>query len=206
MKRRWTTLACALCLCAGLALPAAAAGSFVDVPAGAWYEAQVYEAAEKGYMTGVDSTHFAPLDNVTRATVVTVLWRMEGKPAASALSGFSDVAAGDWYAQSIAWAKEKGIADGNGKGGFDPDKNVTRQELAVLLTRYDEYKGVKLAEGALNLFNDANQISSWAKEGMQHAIGMGWLEGSNGKIDPNGLASRAQLAVLLDRMATPAAG
>lgn len=206
MKRRWTTLACTLCLCAGLALPAAAAGSFVDVPAGAWYEAQVYEAAEKGYMTGVDSTHFAPLDNVTRATVVTVLWRMEGKPAASAPSGFSDVAAGDWYAQSIAWAKEKGIADGNGKGGFDPDKNVTRQELAVLLTRYDEYKGVKLAEGALNLFNDANQISSWAKEGMQHAIGMGWLEGSNGKIDPNGLASRAQLAVLLDRMATPAAG
>ena len=206
MKRRWTTLACALCLCAGLALPAAAAGNFVDVPAGAWYEAQVYEAAEKGYMTGVDSTHFHPLDNVTRATVVTVLWRMEGKSAASAPSGFSDVAAGDWYAQSIAWAKEKGIADGNGKGGFDPDKNVTRQELAVLLTRYDEYKGVKLAEGALNLFNDANQISSWAKEGMQHAIGMGWLEGSNGKIDPNGLASRAQLAVLLDRMATPAAG
>lgn len=75
-----------------------------------------------------------------------------------------------------------------------------------MLARYDEYKGVKLAEGALNLFSDANQISSWAKEGMQHAIGMGWLEGSGGKINPNGLASRAQLAVLLDRMATPAAG
>ena len=206
MKKRWTALACTLCLCAGLTLPAAAAGSFVDVPAGAWYEAQVYEAAENGYMTGVDSTHFAPLSSVTRATVVTVLWRMEGSPAPASSSGFSDVAADAWYAQAIAWAKEKGIADGNGKGGFDPDRNVTRQELAVLLTRYDQYKGVTLAEGALNLFYDANQISSWAKEGVQHAVGMGWLEGSEGKINPNGVASRAQLAVLLERMATPAMG
>ena len=91
-------------------------------------------------------------------------------------------------------------------GGFDPDRNVTRQELAVLLTRYDQYKGVTLVEGALNLFYDANQISSWAKEGVQHAVGMGWLEGSEGKINPNGVASRAQLAVLLERMATPAMG
>lgn len=206
VKKRWTALACTLCLCTALALPASAAGSFVDVPDGAWYAPQVYEAAEKGYMTGVDSTHFAPLSNVTRATVVTVLWRMEGSPAPAASSGFSDVAADAWYAKAIAWAKEKGIADGNGKGGFDPDKNVTRQELAVLLTRYDQYKGVALAEGALNLFYDANQISAWAKEGVQHAVGMGWLEGSGGKINPNGLASRAQLAVLLDRMVTPAKG
>lgn len=205
MKRRWTTLACALCLCAGLVLPAAAAG-YVDVPTGSWYEAAVNEAAENGYMTGVDSTHFAPLANVTRATVVTVLWRMEGSPAASSAASFSDVAADAWYAKAIAWAKEKGIADGDGKGGFSPDKNVTREELAVLLTRYDQYKGVSLAEGALNLFYDANQISSWAKEGVQHAVGMGWLEGSEGKINPSGLASRAQLAVLLDRMATPAKG
>ena len=206
VKKKWTALACALSLCVGLALPAAAAGNFVDVPDGAWYTAEVNAAAEKGYMTGVDSTHFVPLGNVTRATVITVLWRMEGSPAPAASSSFSDVAADAWYAQAIAWGKEKGIADGNGKGGFDPDRNVTRQELAVLLTRYDQYKGVKLAEGALNLFSDANKISDWAKAGMQHAIGMGWLEGSGGKINPSGLASRAQLAVLLDRMATPAAG
>lgn len=196
----------ALCLCAGLVLPVSAAGGFVDVPEGAWYAGEVYEAAANGYMTGVDATHFNPLDNVTRATVVTVLWRMEGRPAASAASGFSDVADDAWYVRAIDWGKESGIATGDGEGAFHPDANVTRQELAVLLTRYDQYKGVALAEGALNLFDDANQISDWAKEGVQHAVGMGWLEGSDGKINPGGLASRAQLAVLLNRMETPAMG
>lgn len=196
----------ALCLCAGLVLPVSAAGSFVDVPEGAWYAGEVYEAAANGYMTGVDATHFNPLGNVTRATVVTVLWRMDGSPDAAAASGFADVADDAWYVQAIDWGKEAGIATGDGKGAFRPDANVTRQELAVLLTRYDQYKGVALAEGALNLFDDANQISDWAKEGVQHAVGMGWLEGSDGKINPSGLASRAQLAVLLNRMETPAMG
>ncbi len=200
------TLACALGLWAALRLPAAAAWSFADVPAGAWYEAEVYRAAEQGYMTGVDETHFNPLGNVTRGMVVTVLWRMEGSPAPSSPSGFSDVAEGAWYAQAVSWGREAGIAGGDGQGAFHPEQDVTRQELAVLLTRYDQYQGVTLAEGALNLFDDANQISDWATEGVQHAVGMGWLEGSGGEIDPDGLATRAQLAVLLDRMATPAMG
>ena len=206
MKKRWTALACALCLSAGFILPVSAAGSFVDVPGGAWYADEVYLAAEHGYMTGVDSTHFAPLANVTRATVAAVLWRMEGSPAPTGSSGFSDVADGQWYSQAIAWAKEKGIVGGDGKGAFHPDENITREELAVLLARYDQYKGVSLAEGALNLFSDASQISSWAKEGVQHAVGMGWLEGNDGKINPGGQASRAQLSVILQRMDTQAMG
>ena len=205
VKKKWAALACTLGLCAGLALPAAAA-AFVDVPAGAWYEAGVNSAAETGYMTGVDATHFAPLDNLTRGLVVTLLWRMAGRPAAAAASGFSDVAADAWYAGAVAWAREQGIAGGDGQGAFHPEQDVTRQELAVLLTRYDQYTGVTLAEGALNLFDDAAQISDWATEGVQHAVGMGWLEGSGGKIDPAGLATRAQLAVLLERMNTPAMG
>ena len=76
----------------------------------------------------------------------------------------------------------------------------------MLLARYDEYLGTPMAEGALNLFSDAGQISDWAAEGMAHAVGMGWLEGNGGKINPQGTASRAQLAVLLDRMSTPALG
>lgn len=207
MKKRWTALACALSLCAGLTLPAAAAaGTYVDVPAGAWYAEAVSQATEKGYMTGVDSTHFAPLANVTRATVVTVLWRMDGSPAPASSSGFSDVADGTWYSQAIAWAREQKIAGGDGKGAFHPDQNITREEMAVLLSRYDAYQGVDMAEGALNLFDDASTISSWAKEGVQHAVGMGWLEGTDGKLNPGGLASRAQLAAILERMDTPAMG
>lgn len=206
MKKRRTALVCAAGLCAGLTLPAAAAEAYVDVPAGAWYASAVNQVTEEGYMTGVDPTHFAPLAQVTRATVVTVLWRMDGSPTPTTASGFSDVADGMWYTQAISWAKEEKIAGGDGKGAFHPDENITREEMAVLLARYDAYQGVDMAEGALNLFNDANQISSWAKEGVQHAVGMGWLEGTDGKLSPGGLASRAQLAAILVRMDMPVMG
>ena len=143
---------------------------------------------------------------MTRATVVTVLWRMAGSPAASASAGFSDVSAGTWYAGAVDWAAQAGIAGGDGQGRFRPDDNVTRQELAVLVARYDESQGTPMAEGALNLFSDAAQISDWATDGVAHAVGMGWLEGAGGKIDPQGTASRAQLAAILERMSTPAMG
>ena len=207
MRRHWMTLLCASALAAGLALPAGAAGArFLDVPAGAWYAEAVEAAAEKGYMTGVDARHFDPEATVTRAMVVTVLWRMAGGPAAAAPSGFSDVAAGAWYAGAVDWAKQAGVAGGDGQGRFRPDAAVTRQELAVLAARYDEYMGVSMAEGALNLFGDAAQIDEWAVDGVAHAVGMGWLEGAGGEIDPQGTASRAQLAAILDRMSTPAMG
>ena len=206
LKRQWMTLLCTAALTAGLTLSAGAAGTFADVPAGAWYEEAVASAAEKGYMTGVDGTHFAPEARVTRATVVTVLWRMAGSPAASASAGFSDVSAGTWYAGAVDWAAQAGIVGGDGQGRFRPDDNVTRQELAVLVARYDESQGTPMAEGALNLFSDAAQISDWATDGVAHAVGMGWLEGAGGKIDPQGTASRAQLAAILERMSTPAMG
>lgn len=206
MMKKLTGLAAAAGLCALLCLPAAAAGSFEDVPAGAWYASAVEQMTQQGYLTGVDSLHFAPLDNVTRAMVVTVLWRMEGSPPPAGASGFADVGEDAWYAQPVAWAREQNIAGGDGQGAFRPESSVTRQELAVLLTRYDQYRGTSLAEGALNLFDDAAQISDWAVEGMRHAVGMGWLEGDGGNVSPGGLASRAQLAVILERMTTPAMG
>lgn len=206
MKQKLAALACAVCLCAGLYVPAAAAGTYSDVPGGAWYESAVESVTEDGYMTGVDETHFAPTANVTRATVVMVLWRMEGSPEGNAPATFSDVPAGAWYAQAAAWAQGAAIAQGDEAGRFRPNAYVTRQELAVFLTRYDRYKGVTLAEGALNLYSDASKIGVWAVDGMKHAVGMGWLEGSAGLINPGGVASRAQLAVILQRMTTPANG
>ena len=116
MKKRWTALACTLCLCASLTLPAAAAGGYTDVPGGAWYESAVNEVTEKGYKPGGSESQFAPTANVTRATVVTVLWRMEGSPAPTATVSFGDVSPGAWYAQPVAWAKENGIANGDSRG------------------------------------------------------------------------------------------
>ena len=154
MKRKFAALMCALTLCTGLVLPAAAAG-FTDVSA--------------------QQNHFP------------------------------DVAPDSWYAAAANWACEAEIIQGTDKGAFS-DGVVTRQELAVILTRYDEYKGRTLAEGALNLYSDANQVAAWAKDGVAHAIGMGWLEGSNGKLSPKGSTTRAQLAVILQRMNTEAMG
>lgn len=159
-----------------------------------------------GYMTGTSEAAFSPNAAVTRATVVTVLWRLEGAPAFSVEAPFPDAAAGAWYETAAAWAKGKGIAAGDDKGRFNPDSAVTRQELAVLLHRYAQYKGGDVAEGTLSLYSDAASISSWAREGMAHAVGLGLIQGSDGRIDPGGAATRAQLAVILQRLMTPAMG
>lgn len=203
MRKSLLALTCSLCLCAGLALPASAA--FADVTPGAWYEEAVEEAVAQGYMTGVDAVHFAPDAPLTRASLVTVLWRMAGSPANDGVS-FSDVSPDAWYAQAVAWAKGGAIANGGDDGTFRPNATLTREELAVFLTRYDRNQGTALATGALNLYSDAADIAPWAVDGMAHALGMGWLEGSDGKISPQGTASRAQLAVILQRMTTQAMG
>ena len=109
-------------------------------------------------------------------------------------------------AQIMAWAKENGIANGDSRGDFKPDQSVTRQELAAFLTRFDQYRGVPLAEGSLNLYSDANMTGVWAVESMRHAVGMGWLEGDGGRLLPGGVATRAQLAVILQRLTTQAMG
>lgn len=204
LKRRCAALICALTLCAGLALPASAA-NFIDVAKGSWYESAVNEVVDQGLMEGVSDTLFSPNATVTRSTVAVVLWRMEGEPTPVWRGHFPDVPINSWYGIAADWACEARIINGTDKGTFS-DGPVTRQELAVMLSRYDTYKGRDMAEGALNLYNDANQVASWAKEGVAHAIGMGWLEGSNGKLSPKGTTTRAQLAVILERMNTQAMG
>ena len=204
MKRRLLTAICAACLCAGLVLPA---GAFEDVPDSAWYAQAMVDVAQNGYMTGTGASTFSPEALVTRATVVTVLWRLDGAPDAAVAAPFPDVAAGAWYETAAAWAKGYGIAAGNDKGQFNPNAAVTRQELAVFLWRYAQYKGESLAEGVLGLYADSASVSAWAVDGMQHAVGAGLITGTNeGRLNPAGAASRAQLAVILDRLTTPAMG
>lgn len=206
MRRRLAALGCAAALCAGLILPAAAAADFTDVAAGAWYEQAVEEVAEMGLMSGVSDTLFLPDGTVTRATVAVVLWRMDGRPAAQSAGHFPDVPAESWYAAAADWACEAEIIIGTDKGLFNGDSPVTRQELAVMLSRYDAYHGQAMAEGALALYSDAGQVASWAEEGMAHAVGMGLLEGADGKLSPKDTTTRAQMAVILQRMNIQAMG
>lgn len=113
----------------------------------------------------------------------------------------------DWYAVQAAWAKGTGVAAGYADGSFGGRDLVTREQLACFLYRYAAYKGEPLAAGALGLFKDAEAVSPWAEEAVRHAVGLGVLQGSDlGTLEPQGIANRAALAVMLQRMRTPAVG
>ena len=206
MKRKLLTLVCVCGLTLSLAAGASAA-EFTDVRSGAWYEKQVQAVAEKGIMTGTTATTFAPDAYVTRATVLTVLWRMEGSPEPSGIEGFPDVKEGSWCDKAARWAKEVRIADGYDDGRLGASDQVTREQLALFLSRYTYYKGGALAEGVLSLYPDGDKVSKWAVDGMKHAVGAGLITGtSQNTLSPLGYATRAELAVILDRLMTAAQG
>ena len=206
MKRKLATLALTLCLCGGMTLTASAT-QYSDVADDAWYASAVTQVSQSGTMTGTSDTTFSPDGLVTRGTVVTVLWRLSGSPEVTDAPTFSDVSADSWYGQAVAWAQSNGVATGYTDGTFLPNAAVTREALAVFLARYDALDGSPMASGVLGLYSDSDSISDWAVESVQHAIGTGLMTGSNdGTLDPAGSATRAQLAVILQRMTTAAVG
>lgn len=197
---------CALFIAAALVLPASAA-SFTDVPDGAWYAAAVEAVSDGGVMSGTSSTTFSPDQLVTRGMVVTVLWRLSGSPAPAGASSFPDVLDWYYYADAVAWAEENGIASGRSDGAFGGGDTVTREQLAVFLYRFCAYRGEQLANGVLDHYRDVDQVQGWALEGMAHAVGAGLITGNDdGDLDPGGSATRSQLAVILQRLMTPAVG
>lgn len=203
MKKRWIALLCALCL---LPLPARADVSYPDIAGDEWFVDAVDVLTEEGIMTGLEGGVFGPYEPVTRATVITVLWRLEGSPEASVEEPFPD-AEEDWYGVQAAWAKGTGVASGYADGTFGGRDPVTREQLACFLYRYAAYKGEPLAAGALGLFKDAETVSDWAQDAVRHAVGLGILQGNDlGALVPQGVANRAALAVMLQRMQTPAVG
>ena len=174
--------------------------NFTDVKASDWFYADVKFVWERGLMNGVGGSKFAPNDTLTRAMVVQVLYNLAGKPAAGAES-FSDVAAGDWYRDAVAWAAANGIVKGMDAKTFAPMSPVTREQLAAMLFRYAVYNGMNamtLAE-YLGQFPDAGQVSDWAVSAMNWAVGQGLINGMDGKLAPKGSATRAQTAAILAR-------
>ena len=159
--------------------------SFTDVPAGSWYEEAVNYVHEKGLMNGTSSNAFSPNANTTRGMIVTILARVEGVNT----NGTS------WYAAGQKWAMDNGISDGTNMIG-----EVTREQLAAILYRYAKLKGYHVSKSAaLTAFSDADKVSGYAAEAMQWAVAEGLLQGSNGKLNPQGSATRAQVATILMR-------
>lgn len=159
--------------------------SFTDVPAGSWYEEAVNYVHEKGLMNGTSSNAFSPNANTTRGMIVTILARVEGVNTNGT----------PWYAAGQKWAMDNGISDGTNMPGV-----ITREQLATILYRNAKQKGYDVSKSAaLTAFSDADKVSGYAAEAMQWAVAEGLLQGSNGKLDPQGSATRAQVATILMR-------
>lgn len=174
---------------------------FTDVAEGAYYYDAVLALTEQGVIKGMSETTFEPETNLTRAQVVTMLYRVAGEPETDAEFAFADVPENAYYADALAWAVEAGIAEGVSETEFAPELDVTREELATFLYRFavmqENADGQKsdLAE-----FADAASVSDWAQEAMAWAVGQGLVKGtSETTIEPAGTATRAQAATLLYR-------
>ena len=176
--------------------------SFHDAVNTAWYHDGVHYCVENGLMKGYDDSKFGPDDEISRGQIVTILWRMEGSPAASG-GNFDDVAADAYYANAVAWAAENGIVGGYGGGKFGPNDLITREQFAAILYRYAQFKGVDVSVGKdTNIldFDDAPDISSYAVPAIQWACGSGVITGTSATtLSPDGTATRAQAATMLMR-------
>ena len=174
---------------------------FPDVTEGDWFYDAVRYAYETGLMDGVGDNLFAPNSETTRAQLVTILYRLAGEPEPGGDSGFSDVAAGIWYTDAVAWAAENGIVNGVSDTEFAPGDDITREQLAVILYRYAAYQGYDVSQRAdLSGFGDASSISGYAQEALSWAHAQGLVLGfEDGSLRPQGTASRAQIAAVLMR-------
>lgn len=176
---------------------------FSDVSANAWYASAVQYAVEHGLMAGVGNNRFGPEEPMTRAMLVTVLWRYAGRPEAGK-NPFTDVPAGQWYTEAVTWAAENGVVSGVGNGRFSPNGNITREQMASILFRYAKLTGLDTSKrGELAGFPDEGQVSSWAREALSWAVGEGIIsgtaEGGRTILKPQGNATRAQVASILMR-------
>ena len=186
----------------GALQPGASASQFADLTSGSWYYDGVRCALENGLMTGTSARTFAPDRPVTRAMLVTILWRLAGEPYGR-VSPFEDVLPGSWYAQAVSWAYDKGIVTGVTATSFQPGAPVTREQLCAILCRYAALTGKNTAASAsLDAFTDRAQVSAYAEASVRWALQAGLLTGvGDGRLAPRSGATRAQLAVLLQRFA-----
>lgn len=174
---------------------------FGDVTVSDWFYDDVRYVYANGIMDGTSSDRFAPNAPLTRAMIVTILYRMAGSPSVSGSSDFTDVATGKWFAKAVAWAAANGIVNGYGSGLFGPNDPVTREQLAAILYRYAVYGGMTAVTLEENLggFADTAQLSAYAIQAMNWAVGQGLINGSGSNLVPKAQATRAQVAAIIHR-------
>ena len=173
---------------------------FNDVADKDWFADAVKYVADKGMMNGTSKTTFGPNDSTTRGMIVTVLYRLENEPSA-AVASFTDVVSGQYYTDAVAWANANGIVTGYGNGKFGPNDVVTREQLAAILYRYAVYGGMTAVtlEENLGSFADTAQLSAYAIQAMNWAVGQGLINGSGSNLVPKAQATRAQVAAIIHR-------
>ncbi len=171
---------------------------FTDLSENAWYYPSVREMVSYALMNGTSKTAFSPDQTLTRAMLVTILWRMEGEPAVMS-SGFRDVPQGKWYTAAVDWASDVGVITGYPDATFRPDAPITREQAAVILFRYAPVMGRSNADRAKdNTFTDGARVSGYALEAMSWACCCGVLSGyPDGTLRPKDKASRAQIAKMI---------
>lgn len=176
---------------------------FEDVKAENWFYDDVRFVNENGLMKGVSEKLFAPNGNVTRAMLVTVLYRNEGEPAINRSIPFADVDLGAYYGSAVIWAKQNGIVNGVSETEFAPDDNITREQIAAIMHRYAQYKGYDVSVGEntnILSYDDFDSISEYAIASMQWAVGSGMIKGrTESTLNPLDNATRAEIAAILHR-------
>ena len=177
---------------------------FTDVPATEWYYEYVLAAYTDKLMQGVSETTFEPYSDMTRAMLVTMLYRLEGSPEVEGkvTDVFTDCADGQWYSDAVLWANKNGVVEGRTDTTFDPNAKLTRQEMATILYRYSVYKGAAEVTKPEISFTDAASIASWAEAAVSYCAESGLMNGVDGNaFNPNGTANRAMGATVLTRLA-----
>ena len=182
--------------------PPSAASKFKDLDANAWYSDAVDYVVNNNLFNGTSDTSFEPNGTMTRAMFVTVLSRLEGIDASKYTgTDFTDVNTGQWYSSAIQWASKNNIVGGIGDGKFDPNGNVSREQMATIMYRYANYKNISTSNvdaTKFNAFSDSGSVSSWAVDAVKWAVDKGIINGmGDGTIAPQGISTRAQVAQIV---------
>ena len=175
---------------------------FPDCNPNEWYASAVTYVSDKGLITGYNDGTFGPYDNITRGQLVTILWRMEGKPVSSS-AGFSDVSSSDFYYSAALWAQKNGVIKGYGDGTFGGERLITREEAAVMLANYANFKGYDTAsdKAALKNISGWREADSWALDSLGWCVDQGLMSGkdtsSGAYLDPMGSTWRSAMAKMI---------
>lgn len=174
---------------------------FEDVTEDIWYYESVKYVFTNDFMEGTSETLFSPNADLNRAMIVTIVYRLEGKPNVTGTSKFSDVKSGMWYSDAIAWAEANGIVKGKSEETFAPAESITREQFAAILYRYAQYKKYDVtSSGSLGAFTDNEMVTEYAREAVSWSIGAKIINGKeDAKIDPKGKATRSEAAAMITR-------